>query len=88
MNHRDVWFVGLLALVYLYIDGSAPTAQPVDVAQPQSIPPLPNEPAPVLFAPVTDACPRDLSHQISLRKDGAMWCLGCDEGFFPAGIVI
>jgi hypothetical protein len=86
MNHREFWFVGLLALAYIYLDGSALAAQREDmVASPG---PLPDDPAPPVLPRVTDACPRDLSHRISLRRDGALWCIACDEGFYPVGLLI
>jgi hypothetical protein len=34
------------------------------------------------------ACPRDLTHRVSLRADGAMWCLACDEAFYPHDAVL
>ena len=80
MNQRDVWFVGLLALAYLYLDAAAPTARRQGAEPTASDAPQTGDAA--------DACPRDGSHSISLRDDGAMWCLACDEGFFPAGLVI
>ena len=80
MNHRDVWFVGLLALAYLYLDAAAPTGRRQGVAREAGDVPGGTD--------GSEACPRDLSHRISLRADGAMWCLACDEGFFPAGLVI
>lgn len=84
MNHRDIYFVGLLALVYLYFEGPGPEMSRGEVVR--SLPPLPDDSTPPAGLPVTDACPRDLSHQISLRGDGAIWCLACDEGFFPSPI--
>lgn len=87
MNHRDIWFVGLLALAYLYLDASAPEARRAALAPPQDAPPLDPEPSeePVGYA-YADACPRDPAHAVSLRGDGAKWCLTCDEGFYPVAI--
>ena len=86
MNHRDLWFVGLLTLAYIYLDGIATGA--TRRAAPAPLEALPDEPPAPDAGPVTDACPRDLAHPISLRGDGAMWCRACDEGFFPAVMVI
>ncbi|MBW3630318.1 MAG: hypothetical protein KY464_13600 [Gemmatimonadetes bacterium] len=30
-----------------------------------------------------DVCPRNELHSVALRADGAMWCRGCDEAFYP-----
>ena len=88
MSHRDVWFVGLLALAYLYLDAAAPSARRAGVARDSAGPAPAGDAADPFDAFATDSCPRDGSHSISLRADGAMWCLACDEGFFPAGLVI
>lgn len=87
MNHRDIWFVGLLALAYLYLDAAAPAVRRLAALEPHSLPPLDEDPdfQPFSFA-VADACPRDLRHPINLRGDGAKWCLACDEAFYPMAI--
>ena len=41
---------------------------------------------PVLVA-TRDVCPRDSLHAVKVRADGAVWCLVCDEGFFPAMVI-
>jgi hypothetical protein len=86
MNHRDVWIVGLLALAYLYLDSASPRGR--GKIQLAGFAPREDDPVPWLPALAADGCPRNLSHSVSLRSDGAMWCLGCDEGFFPAEMVI
>jgi hypothetical protein len=87
MNHRDVWFVGLLALAYLYLDAAAPAARRSFAALPQPPLPLSDDAAvdPSGF-PAVDGCPRDDSHPVSRREDGAKWCLSCDEAFYPIAI--
>ena len=90
MNHRDVWFVGLLALAYLYLDAAVPALRRGSLARQPRFEPLreaDKAEEPVAFD-VVDACPRDLSHAILMRGDGAKWCLSCDEAFFPAALVI
>lgn len=85
MNHRDVWFVGLLALAYLYVDASAPPTRRDAPARQRPLPPEAENPVEEPRAwPAVESCPRDLSHVISLRGDGAKWCLACDEAFYPA----
>lgn len=88
MNHRDVWFVGLLTLAYLYLDAAAPGGRRQGVARDAADDLQAGNPVDTTGPFASDSCPRDGSHNISLRDDGAMWCLACDEGFFPAGLVI
>jgi hypothetical protein len=88
MNHRDVWFVGLLALAYLYLDAAAPATRRQGATRAAGGDPRVDDAADAIGVFATEGCPRDGSHSISLRADGAMWCLACDEGFFPAGLVI
>lgn len=87
MDHRDVWFVGLLALAYLVVDASMPSRSRVP-SRDAAAPGRAEAETRSLRQAVRDACPRDLRHSISLRRDGAMWCLSCDEAFYPAGLVI
>lgn len=83
MNPRDVWFVGLLALAYLYFDSTAPERRASAGAK---VTPLPvPQRAPVGPMPV---CPRDDAHPVSLRRDGVKWCLACDEAFYPVALAI
>jgi hypothetical protein len=87
MNHRDVWFVGLLALAYLYLDAAAPAARRTSGVLAQPLRPLPDEiPVEPFGFPAIDGCPRDDSHPVSRRDDGAKWCLRCDEAFYPVPI--
>lgn len=87
MNHRDVWFVGLLALAYLYLDATGPAYRRATGAQQATLPSGEDSSAGEPFVlPIADACPRDLSHPIRLRDDGAKWCLSCDEAFYPVAI--
>lgn len=79
MNHRDLWFVGLLALAYLYLDAGTPQGRS---SAPRLAPPSDPE---GLTGP--DGCPRDLSHPVRRRGDGAKWCLSCDEAFYPLAII-
>ncbi|HEX6927235.1 MAG TPA: hypothetical protein VF167_17555 [Longimicrobiaceae bacterium] len=85
MNHRDVWFVGLLALAYLYLDAASLAPRREALARGRAFLPPPEEaPEPSGFA-LSETCPRDLTHPVKLRPaDGAKWCLVCDEGFYPA----
>lgn len=88
MNHREVWFVGLLALAYLYLDVAAPPARREQLAPRPPLPPIDEEPAEEPFTlELVDGCPRDATHPISRRDDGAKWCLSCDEAFYPIGMV-
>jgi len=34
-----------------------------------------------------DTCPRDHRHAVALRTDGALWCRGCDEAFYPQALI-
>jgi hypothetical protein len=89
MKERDVWLVGLLALTYLYLDAAAPRGR-IRVQAPAGSSLPPEEPTALPSLPdfARDACPRDAAHSVSLRPDGAMWCLACDEGFFPVEMVM
>jgi hypothetical protein len=90
MNHRDIWFVGLLALAYLYLDAAGPALRRGALTRQPQLEPVQDgadEEDAVSFEMV-DACPRDFSHAVSLRGDGAKWCLSCDEAFYPAALVI
>ena len=95
MNPKDGLFLGLLALAYLYVDA---TSTPRPMSDDARIPaPSPSEepadrsrllPVPLARAlPVKlvprDVCPRNQLHAVALRPDGAMWCRGCDEAFYP-----
>ena len=87
MTQNDAWFVGLLALAYLYLD--TPPA-PGPMSDNEFIPgPVPIDesvefsrllPVPVVER---DVCPRNHRHPVAVRPDGAMWCRGCDEAFYP-----
>lgn len=89
MNRRDIWLVGLLALAYIYLDSATPTSRRTAAPASWARPPADEDGAidSVAFDD-PDACPRDLSHPVSLRADGAKWCLTCDEGFYPAVMAI
>ena len=80
MNQKDVYFLGLLALAYVYLDrtGSRTLA-------PASRRPLPVPIRRALPVPVRPraACPKVAAHPVAQRWDGALWCRGCDQAFFP-----
>jgi hypothetical protein len=81
MNRKDVWFLGLFAVAYLYLDRLPPiAAEPERAPRPEA--PQRRSMALVRVAPHA-ACPRDLGHPINLRADGALWCHSCDEAFYP-----
>ena len=96
MNQKDGLFLGLLALAYLFLDATS-TPRPMS-DEPHSPVPSPSqgeprEPSRLLPVPVAralpvkrvprDVCPRNPLHAVALRADGAMWCRGCDEAFYP-----
>ena len=96
MKQKDTWFLGLLALAFLYLDALAANGAMRDDARTPAPSPSDDEsadrsrllPVPVaraLPAPVAerDVCPRNRVHPVALRADGAMWCRGCDEAFYP-----
>ncbi|HET8656179.1 MAG TPA: hypothetical protein VFL93_11735 [Longimicrobiaceae bacterium] len=87
MSRNDLWFMGLFALAYLYLD-SAPAALPAGESEPAPRRPLALLPPPRPIVVPRGACPRDLTHRVSLRADGAMWCLACDEAFYPHDAVL
>jgi hypothetical protein len=92
MRPKDVWFLGLAALVILSL-----ASPPTDRAMSEddlSLRPLPPEADPsrsgeasrrLLPARVVPraVCPRDALHPVTHRADGAIWCRGCDEAFYP-----
>lgn len=89
--NKDSLFLGLFALAYLYLDARPASALPsaeadaADAAEAEELPQQVRAPSrllPVRF-PARAACPRNHVHAVSLRSDGAIWCLGCDEGFYP-----
>ena len=96
MNQKDTWFLGLLALAFLYIDTiTAPRSMSDENRTPASsraddgssersrLLPVPVVRAlPVKVVP-RDVCPRNAGHAVAVRGDGAMWCRGCDEAFYP-----
>lgn len=92
MTQNDAWFLGLLALAYLYLD-STPAPRPM--SDNDFVPgPVPTDDEPVeveRLLPVhlveRDACPRNHLHVVAVRPDGAMWCRGCDEAFYPQVVV-
>ena len=95
MSQKDAWFLGLLALAYMYVDSSS-AAPAVSDEEPLPAPAPPvAEPAAVAlsrrFLPVRivprAVCPRDQLHPVAHRADGAIWCRGCDEGFYPLGVI-
>ena len=90
MKHKDSWLLGLFTLAYLYLDTRSPSRPPAKPAarmlETQSLSwpeEAPTFPAASLGVVPRSACPRNLTHRVSLRGDGAMWCLACDEGFYP-----
>jgi hypothetical protein len=99
MNQKDTWFLGLLALAYLYLDSlSTPPQMSDDAPPPASLPADESlDPSRLLPVPVAralpakvvprDVCPRNQLHAVALRADGAMWCRGCDEAFYPQGAI-
>jgi hypothetical protein len=96
MSQKDGWFLGLLALAYLYIDATSrrrpmrddariPASSRADdeLRDPSRFLPVPVvRSLPVKVTP-RDVCPRNHLHPVALRPDGAMWCRGCDEAFYP-----
>ncbi len=90
MNHRDIWFVGLIALACLYLDAATPALRRGALARRPRLEPRgdADNAEDALAFETLEGCPRDLSHAILKRGDGAKWCLSCDEAFFPAALVI
>lgn len=97
MSQRDAWFLGLLALAYLYVDSSPASRTMSDEELPAPTPSPPADaPSAIVparrFLPVRvvprAACPRDQLHAVAHRADGAIWCRGCDEAFYPLGAVL
>jgi hypothetical protein len=84
MSRKDVWFLGLFAVAYLYLDKLPPSAAAEPGRAP--LPAAPPQRRSMALVKVTPhaACPRDLGHPINLRADGALWCHSCDEAFYPA----
>ena len=94
MNEKDGWFLGLLALAFLFLEAASATSMSEDARTPSPAPgedpadrsrllPVPVSRAlPVKVVP-PEVCPRNALHAIALRADGAMWCRGCDEAFYP-----
>lgn len=85
MNHKDVWLLGLFAFAFAYLE-AAYARPPAEAEEDEARAPAEELPVfPVASRGVVprSACPRDLAHRVSLRGDGAMWCMSCDEGFFP-----
>ena len=90
MSQKDGWFVGLLAMIYLYLDSSfAP--RPVTEEARHVTPAERNSVGSSRFLPVRaiprGVCPRNHLHPVTLRGDGAMWCRGCDEAFYPQAAI-
>ena len=95
MNEKDGWFVGLLALAFLYLDAATtprtmsddartPSSSPADESSDRSrLLPVPVARALPVKLAARDVCPRNELQSVSLRADGAMWCRGCDEAFYP-----
>lgn len=91
MNQKDLCFLGLLALAYLYLDATSEQAVPTDRRlaggdEPASVSPAGGT-ARVRYAALValePTCPRDAEHLVSHRKDGAMWCRGCDRAYYPS----
>jgi hypothetical protein len=84
MNSRDLCFLGLLALAYLYLDARGAQAAPHPHSRPHSPEQEPTDLwRATLPARVEPACPRQGAHPVSRRADGAVWCHHCDEGFYP-----
>jgi hypothetical protein len=98
MTEKDGWFLGLLAVAFLVLEAASTTPMSDDARTPS---PAPGEdpadrsrllPVPVSRAlPVRviprDVCPRNPLHAVALRADGAMWCRGCDEAFYPQAAI-
>ena len=96
MNHKDLCFLGLIALAYVYLDARIEETRAPQPAQP----PQPPQPARLPYGgipgtsivlrsarslvPREPGCPRDQAHRITRRADGAIWCRGCDEAYYPS----
>ena len=90
MNHKDLCFLGLIALAYVYLDARIEETRAPQAPVPA---PLPYGGIPgtsiVLrptraVVPREAGCPRDDAHPITRRADGAIWCRGCDEAYYPS----
>lgn len=71
MSHRDFCLLGLFALAVVALDTLA-------VPRPRAA-----EPRRQVAPPPAEGCPRDRGHRSAGRADGAVWCLHCDEAFYP-----
>ena len=88
MNSKDGWFLGILALAYLYLDLIPTSVSEVDrgrgLTPPGDRDRKPGHRPSVERVPST-ACPRQDLHLVTIREDGAIWCHPCDEAFYPSG---
>lgn len=94
MDHKDLCFLGLIALAYVYLEArleeslEAPAPAPAPLRPELAATPATATGADLFFgvspAPVDPGCPRFADHPISRRADGAIWCRGCDEAFYPS----
>ena len=90
MSQKDGWFVGLLAMIFLYLDSSFASRPTSNNAR--QLPSADGDSTgnsrllPVRVIP-RGVCPRNHLHPVTLRGDGAMWCRGCDEAFYPQAVV-
>lgn len=80
MSQKDVYFLGLLALAYVYLDRSGSRTLPPSPRRSLPVPVRRLLPVPVHPRP---GCPKVSAHPVALRPDGAVWCRGCDQAFFP-----
>lgn len=93
MNHKDLCFLGLIALAYVYLDArideSLESSGTDRSAARDAVPPAPGPGTALVLrplralVPVEPGCPRSGEHPIIRRADGAFWCRACDEAYYP-----
>lgn len=80
MSQKDVCFLGLLAFACVYLDRIGSRTLPAPPRRSLPVPVRRLLPVPVELRP---GCPKVSTHPVALRSDGAVWCRGCDQAFFP-----